>query len=85
MQDADFTIVACKVVCIEVPFFAWNVAVAFFGLGCAIVRGIGEQGQSKYISNSTAQLSISKWSDSICNPRENLESCFFWIVLASIR
>lgn len=53
--------VACKEVCIEVSFFsAWNVAVAFFGLGCAIASGIGEQEESKYISNSTAQLSISK-------------------------
>lgn len=41
-------------------FSAWNVAVAFFGLGCAIVRAIGEQEQSKYISNRTAQASISK-------------------------
>lgn len=60
MQKADLTIVACKVACTEVPFSAWNVAVAFTGLGCAIARGIGEQEQSKYISNSTAQPSISK-------------------------
>lgn len=43
MQEADFVIVAFKVVCIRVSLSAWNVAVAFFGLGCAVVKGIGEQ------------------------------------------
>lgn len=60
MQEADCIIAARNVVCIEVSFSAWNVAVAFFGLGCAMPSGIGEQEQGKYISNSTAQLSISK-------------------------
>lgn len=32
----------------------------FSGLGHAIVGGIGEQEESKYISNSTAQPSIRK-------------------------
>ena len=44
----------------EVPFPAWNVAVAFSGLGRAIGKDIGERELSKYISNSTAQPSISK-------------------------
>lgn len=60
MQVADCSIVTCGALCVEVPFPAWNVAVAFSGLGRAIGKDIGERELSKYISNSTAQPSISK-------------------------
>lgn len=61
MQEAEHTIVTCKVVCPEVLFFFFGMWLWHFsGLGCAIVGGNGEREQSKYISNSTAQPSISK-------------------------
>lgn len=63
MQNADSTVVACHVSGSEESSSAWYVAVCaffFFGLGRAVVRGIGEWGKSKYMLNSTAQASISK-------------------------